>query len=71
MTKAPSPVPPLMLVVLPPEAAQQVVDHLVKVDKELADDLAAIRQKYEPLAAPPARRSAAPRPRRTPPQAAA
>jgi hypothetical protein len=43
-----SPLPPVMLVVLPPDLAQIIVNRLIDDDRALAVDLAAIRAKYEP-----------------------
>ena len=41
------PPPPLMLVMLPPDIAQQLYEMMVKSDATLAADLAAIRRKYD------------------------
>lgn len=57
--------PPVMLVVLPPDLAQIIVARLIEDDHTMAADMAAIRAKYEPRclppsgSRPPSRRSAA------------
>lgn len=64
-----SPLPPVMLLVLPPDLAQIIVDRLIEDDRTLATDLAAIRAEYAPRCLPP---SGSPprRARRPTPQAA-
>jgi hypothetical protein len=55
-----TPPPPLMLVMLPPDIAQQLYELMVKSDATLARDLAAIRRKYDrPPTARPSRKTAA------------
>jgi hypothetical protein len=65
-----TPPPPLMLVMLPPDIAQQLYALMVQSDQRLADDLAAIRAKYA-AQAQPSRRTTTPRASRTQPKAAA
>jgi hypothetical protein len=40
------PPPPLMLIMLPPDIAQQLYELMVKSDSALERDLATIRRKY-------------------------
>jgi hypothetical protein len=58
-----TPLPPVMLLVLPPDLAQIVVDRLLEDDRTLKADMAEIRARYEPRCLPTSSRPRRPQPK--------